>query len=246
MIINTQTVKKSSGGNNNYSVLGGILDDNELIYPSTKTPAGTVLVPSNNPADYTKVDWLGSTTATNVIDTNIPMNTIGSGSIECEFSCDRTVPRGISGGFSPNAESYQFYCNETEIWSRWRSQTYKYANSDNNFHKIGASPTKLYVDNNVMNINESALTKTDTILLFARHNYMNISDYMIGKIKYLWTKNTNNQYTHNLLPCYHTTEGYRVYFDAVSMKAYYGGFNFEIPSDTSGEINLAEYLASLT
>ena len=253
MIINTQTVKKTSGGSNNYSVLGGVLDENEMIYPSIKTPAGTVFVPSDNPADFTKVDWLESD-GNQYIDTkilpqqNLQWNIkIGTNSGLDNFS----VGWGSSGSAeacfvtASNADyRYSFSGNYTShtvpIVKDENLHIFSLKNGSQKFDGVEYS-----TDDTLRN----TATTGQTIVLFAA-NWEWESPSIIGqKCRIGYSEMLlNNVPSQNLISVYHTATGILGMFDAVNNKFHMnaGTGNFTKPSDTSGEINLAEYLASLT
>lgn len=249
MIINTQTVKKTSGGNNNYSVLGGILDDNELIYPSTKTPAGTVFVPSNNPADYTKVDWLESRNGAFIV---VDVKRNGQDvSCEAEFEVINTGGNAFIFGFGDSA-SYQyggcFVGHTTTQWSLLEPGI-----SYNNFGTatLGSYTATLSLSGNTatvsgdMSYTKSSSNWSTTASYNDKPSILALSGstpIRIKKAKYIKAGNLDSQ----VYACYHTDTGYLGMFDSVKNRFYIGNGDFVKPSDTSNEINLAEYLASLS
>ena len=254
MIINTQTVKKTSGGNNNYSVLGGILDDNEMIYPSTKTPEGTVFVPSDNPEDYTKVDWIEAT-GTQYIETNTVLNSTDKIEAEASFA-NTTENLAVFCGraFTPSQSNQMtiFNIGSNGIRADYNAitQFVSFNPTVDTFYKFVMDANKIYIDDVLKHTFSSAsfTTINPAYLMASISTDLSAQNLLKGKYKYWKRWNNLGSMTASFYACYHTDTGILGMFDAVNNKFHVnaGTGNFTKPSDTSGEINLAEYLASLS
>lgn len=252
MIINTQTVKKSSGGNNNYAVNGRILDDNELIYPSIKTPEGTVVVPSNNPADYTKVDWL-QCTGTQAIDCLFYPNNNTRFVADFEI-VQRRDWNNLFGTYGGQSGSNKFF-----FFAERGAENYYYggyrttadmptASTAIGRHSLDMNKRVFTYDGNSYTFSSGTFSSEYSFVLLGASTYNGAIGYSLNTKLYSASLYDNDVLYRNFIPCYHTASGIRGVFDSVHnlFLQNAGTGEFLIPSDTSGEINLAEYLASLT
>ena len=262
MIINTQTIKKSGGGRGTYQVEAGFLSGyNELIRPSLHTPAGTVFVPSDNPADYTKVDWIGcqengtgGVSQGPYIKTGIVLDSTDK--VEAEVSVNNTqnnMSIWSARSFSNNLPVNQFGVFSLTTGLRFDYGTTTYSSSvlsANAKHKCLSDKNKAYLDDVLVNEFTSSIFSTvNQVFLFASYwTDDSVGNFLSGR-SYGWKCwNSLGNPKASFFPVYHTDTGILGMFDAVNNKFHMnaGAGDFTKPSDTSGEINLAEYLASLT
>ena len=264
MIINTQTIKKSGGGRGTYQVEAGFLSGyNELIRPSLHTPAGTVTIISNNPADFTKIDYLkftkgsvsGNVQEGQYINTGIVINSTDK--VEAEASVDDVNDNKaiwsaritISGTMQRN-----FTVFSLSAGTRWDYDSTQYSATQinaNQKYKFTIDANKAYLDDTLIKTFNSATFNTgNSALIGASWNSDNTTpgNLLSGKM-YDWKCWNSGGTARGLFyTCYHTETGILGMFDAVNNNFHMnaGTGNFAKPTDTSNEINLAEYLASLT
>lgn len=207
-----------------------------------------------NPSEFTKVDWLGST-GTQRIETGIKMDSAKVLRIKGDFYFTDVITRqliGSQGGFYIGVVNGKYQLGTAGTTSSnvdvsanaWHNFD---ATFDGNHPSTADNATAIFDDSVNHSENIPFSTSNDYMVSLFSLNGQNLPcNCKIGRRDFEIYVNSVLQ--RRLTPCYHTETGILGMFDSVNNKFYWnaGTGDFTKPSDTSGEINLAEYLASLT
>jgi hypothetical protein len=254
---NTSYYQKLGGETYNDNCFKGYIDLKSVLFEIDGVPvwgAKTSAMQNmgkfdfTNPASFTKVDWLKST-GTQYIDTGfIPNN--NSRFVLSVNANMADGPRIMGARYASGDRAFTISYYQGDLYSA-------YYNVSGN-HPI-PTPTGFNLidkNKNVTSYNGNVLA-TETVKTFNASVTAGLFEWHQNAG---WFSNNapmsmefakiydNGTIVRDYLPVYHTATGIRGMFDATNNKFYInsGTGTFEIPSDTSGEINLAEYLASLT
>ena len=200
---------------------------------------------AENPDNFTKLDYLQST-GTQYINAGIA----GINGVDVEYALSNiTDGNGVFGALKANAEKrYDIYL-WSEIYLCLSSAIYSLEALDTNIHIVqhGITDNTLVVDGvNIGTTVDDVVSNELNTYIFARNRNSTL-EYFRLIIKYIKLYK-NGECVRFFLPVKFKCSSTIGMFDVVNNKFYRnaGTGTFGIPSDTSGEINLAEYLASLT
>lgn len=247
MIINTQTIKKSGGGRGTYQVEAGFLSGyNELIRPSLHTPDGSAIILSDNPADYTKVDWLsnGATGAIIVL----PFYPNNNSRIKLSVKTDNNDSRLAGARRDAINQAFTVSIYQSSVFSDYGTERINLSVTlSGGFDVIDKNKRNVYLNGNLIGTNASATFSSPVpMALFDWNQNAGLmgptTDEIIMEYAQVYD---NDNLSYDLIPVYYNFYPINGMFDAIHNRFYMAQRGtFEIPSDTSNEINLATYLAN--
>lgn len=245
--------------NSSFQFNQGIIDlsetfievDDTIVWGATNSKTANMCnFDFTNPAEFTKVDWIGSS-GTQYIQTDVVLNSTDKVEAQVAFMdtsattfawCARESlsSKFINALHLAGTMQVAYYDANESLSSIVQGQKYKISTDGNKFY-VDDVLVKTFTAMNFNTVNPACLMASyNPYGTYANKGAMRHSGFKVD---------TSNDIPRcEYIPVYHTALGIIGMFDVVrnkfNMNA--GTGTFEIPSDTSNEINLAEYLASLT
>ena len=234
-------------GGSEFACSTPIKTGNVHFFNSTPVKLDLVIF-SNNPADYTKVDWVESRNdAFIVVDVKRNGQDV---SCEAEFEVVDRTGIAVIFGFGDDGANQGGGCFVGINATNWALLEPGVNYNTFGTNALGTYTATLSLSGNTATVSGDLSQTKSSSNWSTSASYNNKPSLLarsytapirIKKAKYIKAGNLDSQ----VYSCYHTDTEYLGVFDSVKNRFYMGIGDFVKPTDTSNEINLATYLNNL-